>query len=121
MNQKRVHRLCREEGLQRPTPGKQKRDRPGDVSVRRHQAEHPHQVWAITALDSLNWFLPIRLATIMRTEPRNLSLLLDDSRRASAFAGVPELQPGREQGWTMQEAGFSPAPHLAAEEGSRYG
>ena len=47
VNHKRVHRLWREEGLQRPTPHKQKRARPADGSVRRHQAEHPHQVWAM--------------------------------------------------------------------------
>ena len=44
VNHKRVHRLWREEGLQRPTPRKQKRARPADGSVRRHQAEHPNQV-----------------------------------------------------------------------------
>ncbi len=47
VNHKRVHRLWREEGLQRPTPRKQKRARPADGSVRRHQAEHPHQMWAM--------------------------------------------------------------------------
>lgn len=47
VNHKRVHRLWREEGLQRPTPRRQKRARPADGSVRRHQAEHPHQVWAM--------------------------------------------------------------------------
>jgi putative transposase len=47
VNHKRVHRLWREEGLQRPTPRKQKRARPADGSIRRHQAEHPHQVWAM--------------------------------------------------------------------------
>ena len=47
VNHKRVHRFWREEGLQRPTPRKQKRARPADRSVRRHQAEHPHQVWAM--------------------------------------------------------------------------
>ena len=47
VNHKRVHRLWREEGLQRPTPRKQKRAWPADGSVRRHQAEYPHQVWAI--------------------------------------------------------------------------
>jgi len=46
VNHKRVHQLWREEGLQRPTPRKQKRARTADGSVRRHQAEHPHQVWA---------------------------------------------------------------------------
>ena len=47
VNHKRVHRLWREEGLQRPTPRNQKRARPADGSVRRHQAVHPHQVWAM--------------------------------------------------------------------------
>ena len=47
VNHKRVHRRWREEGLQRPTPRRQKRARPADGSVRRHQAEHPHQVWAM--------------------------------------------------------------------------
>jgi len=47
MHNKRVHRLWREEGLQRPTPRKQKRAGPADGSVRRHQNEHPHQVWAM--------------------------------------------------------------------------
>jgi hypothetical protein len=39
--------LRREEGLQRPTPRKQKRARPADGSVRRHRVEYPHQVWAM--------------------------------------------------------------------------
>jgi hypothetical protein len=30
-----------------PTPRKRKRARPADGSVRRHRAEHPHQVWAM--------------------------------------------------------------------------
>jgi putative transposase len=47
MNHKWVHRLLREEGLQRPTPRKQKRARPADGTVRRHQAGYPHQVWAM--------------------------------------------------------------------------
>jgi putative transposase len=47
VNHKRVHRLWREKGLQRPTPRKQKRVRPAVSSVRRHQAQHPHQVWAM--------------------------------------------------------------------------
>jgi len=47
VNHKRVQRLWREEGLQRPTPRKRKRSRPADGSVRRHRAEHPHQVWAM--------------------------------------------------------------------------
>jgi len=47
VNHKRVHRLWREEGLQRPTPRTQKRARPAYGSVRRHKAEHPHQVWAM--------------------------------------------------------------------------
>jgi transposase InsO family protein len=36
VNHKRVQRLWREEGLQRPTPRKRKRARPVDGSVRRH-------------------------------------------------------------------------------------
>ncbi len=32
--------------MQRLTPRRQKRARPADCSVRCHQAEHPHQVWA---------------------------------------------------------------------------
>jgi putative transposase len=47
VNHKRVHRLWCEEGLQRPTARKQKRARPVDGSVRRHQAEHSHQVMAM--------------------------------------------------------------------------
>lgn len=47
VNHKRVHRLWREEGLQRPTPRKKKRARLADGLVRRHQAGHPHQVWAM--------------------------------------------------------------------------
>ena len=47
VNHKRVQRLWREEGLQRPTPRKRKRARPADGSVRRHRAQHPHQVWAM--------------------------------------------------------------------------
>ena len=47
VNHKRVQRLWREEGLQRPPPRKRKRARPADGSVRRHRAEYPHQVWAM--------------------------------------------------------------------------
>jgi putative transposase len=47
VNHKRVHRLWREESLQRPTQRTQKPARPSDGSVRRHQAEHLHQVWAM--------------------------------------------------------------------------
>ncbi len=44
---KRMQRLWREEGLQRPISRKCKRARPADGSVRRHRTEHPHQVWAM--------------------------------------------------------------------------
>jgi transposase InsO family protein len=47
VNHKRERRLWRVEGLQRPSPGKLKRARPADGSVRRHKAEYPHQVWAM--------------------------------------------------------------------------
>lgn len=46
-NHKQVHRIWREEGLHRPNTRKQKRAGLADGSVRRHQAEHPHQVWAM--------------------------------------------------------------------------
>jgi transposase InsO family protein len=39
-----MHSLWREEGLQRPPSRKQKRAPPVDGSVRRHQAESPHEV-----------------------------------------------------------------------------
>jgi len=47
VNHKQVQRLWREEGLQRPISRKRKQTRPADGSVRRHRAEHPHQVWAM--------------------------------------------------------------------------
>ena len=47
VNHKRVQRLWREEGLQRPISRKRKRAWPADGSVRRHRADHPHQVWAM--------------------------------------------------------------------------
>ena len=47
VNRKRLHWPWREEDLQRPTPRKQKRARPADGTYRRHQAEHPHHVWAV--------------------------------------------------------------------------
>ena len=47
VNHKRLHRLWREEGLQCSNPRKKKRARPVDGSVRRHQAEYSHQVWAM--------------------------------------------------------------------------
>jgi putative transposase len=47
VNHKRVQRIWREDGLQWRTPKKRKRARLADGSVRRHRAEHPHQVWAM--------------------------------------------------------------------------
>jgi putative transposase len=47
VNHKRVQRLWREDGLERPTPLKRKRARPADGSLLRHRAEHPHQVWTM--------------------------------------------------------------------------
>ena len=47
VNHKRVQRLWSEQGLQRPISRKCKRAGPADGSVRRHRAEHPHQVWAM--------------------------------------------------------------------------
>ena len=47
VNHKRVQRIWREEGLQRPQPGQRKRTRPSDGSRTLLRAEYPHQVWAI--------------------------------------------------------------------------
>ena len=60
VNDKRVHRLWREEGLQRPTPRKQKRARPADGSVRRHRPGHSHQVWAYPLVFRTAVGLPVR-------------------------------------------------------------
>ena len=55
LNHKQVHRLWREEELQRPIPHNQKRARPADGSVRLHQAEHPNQVlpWTSSSMPPL--------------------------------------------------------------------
>jgi transposase InsO family protein len=47
VNHKRVQRIWREEGLQRPLPRKRKRSRPADGSRELLRAEYPHHVWAI--------------------------------------------------------------------------
>ena len=47
VNHKRVQRIWREEGLQRPLPRKQKRSRPADGTRELLRAEYPHHVWAI--------------------------------------------------------------------------
>ena len=47
VNHKRVQRIWREEGLQRPLPRKRKRSRPADGSGELLRAEYPHHVWAI--------------------------------------------------------------------------
>ena len=47
VNHKRVLRLWREESLKWPTPRKRKQARPAVGSVRRHQVDHPHQIWAV--------------------------------------------------------------------------
>ena len=47
VNHKRVQRIWREEGLQRPLPRKQKRSRPADGSRELLRAEYPHHAWAI--------------------------------------------------------------------------
>ena len=47
VNHKRVQRIWREEGLQRPLPRKQKRSRPAEGSRGLLRAEYPHHVWAI--------------------------------------------------------------------------
>ncbi len=47
VNHKRVQRIWREEGLQRPLPRRRKRSRPADGSRWLLRAEYPHHVWAI--------------------------------------------------------------------------
>jgi putative transposase len=47
VNHKRVQRLWREEGLQRPLPRKRKRARPTEGSRTLLRAEYPHHLWAI--------------------------------------------------------------------------
>jgi transposase InsO family protein len=47
VNHKRVQRIWREEGLQRPLPRKRKRARSTDGSRDLLRAEYPHHVWAI--------------------------------------------------------------------------
>ncbi len=45
VNHKRMQRIWREEGLQRPLPRKQKHSRPADGSRELLRAEYPHHVW----------------------------------------------------------------------------
>ena len=47
VNHKRVHRIWREEGLQRPLPRKRKRSRPAGGGRELLRSEYPHHVWAI--------------------------------------------------------------------------
>ena len=47
VNYKRVQRIWREEGLQRPLPRKRKRSRPAGGGRELLRAEYPHHVWAI--------------------------------------------------------------------------
>jgi len=47
VNHKRVQRIWREEGLQRPLPRTRKRSRPTNGSRELLRAEYPHHVWAI--------------------------------------------------------------------------
>ena len=47
VNHKRVQRIWREEGLQRPLPRKRKRSRPDGGGRDLLRAEYPHHVWAI--------------------------------------------------------------------------
>ena len=47
VNHKRVLRIWREEGLQRPLPRKRKRSRPLDKTRKQMRTEYPHHTWAI--------------------------------------------------------------------------
>ena len=47
VNHKRVQRIWREEGLQRPLPRRRKRSRPSGGGRELLRSEYPHHVWAI--------------------------------------------------------------------------
>ena len=47
VNHKQVQRLWQEEGQKRPAPHKKTRAKKATGSVRRHQAKHQHQLWAM--------------------------------------------------------------------------
>jgi len=47
VNHKRVQRIWREEGLQRPLPRRRKRSRPPGGKRELLRAEYPHHIWAI--------------------------------------------------------------------------
>ncbi len=47
VNHKRVQRIWREEGLQRPLPRRRKRSRPAGGGRELLRSEYPHHVWAI--------------------------------------------------------------------------
>ena len=47
VNHKRVQRIWREEGLERPLPCRRKRSRPPGGKRELLRAEYPHHVWAI--------------------------------------------------------------------------
>jgi len=47
VNHKRVQRIWREEGLERPLPHRSKRSRPSGGKRQLLRAEYPHHVWAI--------------------------------------------------------------------------
>jgi hypothetical protein len=92
VNHKRVQRLWPEEGLQRPTPRKRKRARPADVSVRRHRAEHPHQVWAIDCqIDATADGRRLKFLNVIDEQSR-LCLAIRVGRRCKAKVVVAALE-----------------------------
>ncbi len=112
VNHKRVHRLWREEGLQRPTPRKQKRARPADRSVRRHQAEHPHQVWAMDfQFDTTADGRRLKFLNVIDEHSR-LSLAIRVGRRCNAQDVVAVLE---------ELTGLYPAPaYIRSDNGPEF-
>ena len=87
-----MHRLWWEEGLQRPTPIKQKRARPADGSVRRNSVRHPRQVWALDF--KLNATVEGRLLKLLNVidEHSRLCLAIRVGRRCKAKDVVTVLE-----------------------------
>lgn len=92
VNHKRVHRLWREEGLQRPTPRARKRSRPGEGGAARLRAERPHQIWAMDfQFDETANGRPLKFLNII-DEYSRLSLAIRVGRRCRGQDVVDTLE-----------------------------
>ena len=80
MNHKRLQRIWREEGLQRPMPRRRKRSRPPAGKRELLLAEYPHHVWAID----------LQFDQTMDGRPLKFSNVIDEAASAWPFesAGV---------------------------------